>query len=283
LNENEKLISKYLGDTCNVLSVECPDNATQSIQNIQQQIKTIISKLSDSGKGFIGNTIKPLLDQKDFNEEMLNVLNILNEEFSQHYSLRKNVLRKRMEVTIESMLESDRAKQQKAEILKGLNQRLSALDTQSGDLLDLEEDEFDDQQEEDEKNENEENDENEKDESMEQRSSTLPLWIIFSAQKDIFRNDTITMITSDVESEVRKVTIPPVPDRGGRASEVRQIEIDNIPFSQFGGRGKRGRGRRGRGFRGQRDRGRRGGQYGGYQRGRGQRGYDSYNQRQRRW
>ena len=45
LNENEKLISKYLGDTCNVLSVECPDSAPQTVQNIQQQIKTVISKL----------------------------------------------------------------------------------------------------------------------------------------------------------------------------------------------------------------------------------------------
>ena len=77
---------------------------------------------------------------------------------------------------------------------------------------------------------------------MEQVSVKLPVWIVFAAQKDIFRNDTITCLTSEVESAVRKVKIGAVPDRGGRADEVRQIEIDNIPFGQFGGKG-RGRGK----------------------------------------
>ena len=61
-----------------------------------------------------------------------------------------------MEVTIESMLESDRAKQQKAELVKGLNQRLSALDTESGDLLDLSDYGDSDEDEEDEEEDDEE-------------------------------------------------------------------------------------------------------------------------------
>eukprot|EP00485_Elphidium_margaritaceum_P006693 CAMPEP_0202692264 /NCGR_PEP_ID=MMETSP1385-20130828/6682_1 /ASSEMBLY_ACC=CAM_ASM_000861 /TAXON_ID=933848 /ORGANISM="Elphidium margaritaceum" /LENGTH=593 /DNA_ID=CAMNT_0049347759 /DNA_START=48 /DNA_END=1825 /DNA_ORIENTATION=- len=260
LNATEKLMSKYLGNTCNTLSVECPESAVMSVQNIQQQIKTVISKLSDGGKGFIGEAMRPLLSPKQYDAKMLRVLELLNEEFSKHYSLRKNVLRKRMEVTIESMLESDRAKQQKAIILKGLNQRLSALDTESGDLLDLDEEGDEDDDEEGEGDEGAstaKNDSDEKkeetpratDKTMEERSAKLPIWIVFAAHKDIFRNDTVTCITSDIESDVRKVTIGPVPDRGGRADEVRQIEIDNIPFSAFGrGRGGRGRGRgRGRG------------------------------------
>merc|ERR1719242_2508000 len=139
LSDRDRAVSKYLGDICNVLGVECPDSAVSAIKNVQQQIKTIVSKLSDNGKLFIGQNIKPILHCDDYSEQMMDVLESINEQFSQHYSLRKNVLRKRMEVTIESMLESDRAKQQKADLIKGLNQRLSALDTESGDLLDLEE------------------------------------------------------------------------------------------------------------------------------------------------
>ena len=118
LSDRDKAVSRYLGDACNVLSVECPDSAAASIKNIQQQIKTIISKLSDGGKLFIGQSIRPILHPDDYNEAMMSVLEQINGQFSAHYSLRKNVLRKRMEVTIESMLESDRAKQQKADLIK---------------------------------------------------------------------------------------------------------------------------------------------------------------------
>ena len=156
LSDRDKAVSKYLGDTCNALMVECPDSALVSIKHIQQQINTIISKLSDNGKTFIGQSIRPLLNPRDFNDSMLEALEMINDQFSKHYSLRKNVLRKRMEVTIESMLESDRAKQQKAELVKGLNQRLSALDTESGDLLDLSDYGDSDEDEEDEEEDDEE-------------------------------------------------------------------------------------------------------------------------------
>ena len=126
------------------------------------------------------------------------------------------------------------------------------MDTESGDLLDLEEyEESDDEDEEDDDDEffeEEKGAEAQGDGEGKQVSVKLPVWIVFAAQKDIFRNDTITCLTSEVESEVRKVQIGRVPDRGGRADEVRQIEIDNIPFSQFGRKGGRGKGRgRGRG------------------------------------
>lgn len=121
LSESEKLISKYIGNTCNVLGVECPKNAFDATHNIHQYLKTILSKMK-GGKYFL---TAPLLDVQKFNETQLKILELINVSFSNDFRLRKTMLRKRMEVTIESMLESERAKEQLQSMQKGLQKKIS--------------------------------------------------------------------------------------------------------------------------------------------------------------
>lgn len=217
-----KLVSQALGDSCAVLGVACPLSATDACRNLTQSIKTVVARLAKAKK--VGIIDESVLDYEALamsNEEW-DTLCELNDTFSEHYTLRKRMLRKRLEVTIDAMLEAETAKLNMAEIMAGLRKRQSEI----------------------------------RDECQ------IPVWAAFAMQRDILRVDPITTLTSEVDSPVRRHEIGKVPDRGGRATEVRQVEIDAIPFSSFGGK-RRGRGR-GRGRGGGRGRGR-----GGRGRGRG--------------
>eukprot|EP00490_Sorites_sp_Unknown_P018532 CAMPEP_0114660554 /NCGR_PEP_ID=MMETSP0191-20121206/20315_1 /TAXON_ID=126664 /ORGANISM="Sorites sp." /LENGTH=202 /DNA_ID=CAMNT_0001889595 /DNA_START=308 /DNA_END=916 /DNA_ORIENTATION=- len=137
-----------------------------------------------------------------------------------------------MKVTIESMLESSKVMKDKQEIERGLQKRLNNINLSLNDNI---------QTNDDEKNASNNN----------ESSQYINIYCVFAAQNDLFRTDKITRLSNDMKSWIRKHQIPTVPDRGGRANEVRQVEIDSIPFSVYGkGRGGRGRSGGGRGGRG---------------------------------
>lgn len=188
----KKKISHALGTSCNILNIEVPKNATHCIRNIEQCIKNILSKMPDNGKGYV---LDPIIKPSDVTPTQYQILEQINENYSSHYTLRNEIIKKRFQVTIESMLESDKAKESLQEIEHGLEERLASMDTDK---------------------------------------IHLPASSIFIATPDLFRIDKLTRITSDLESDVRKVTIGNVPDRGGRPDEIRQMEIENIPFGSFG-------------------------------------------------
>jgi len=235
MDNEEQIISKALGECHDILSINTPKSAPDAVIKIMQQIKTTLSKLPNAGKEIM---LKPILNPAEYNEMQLKIIETINEGYSQHYTIRKEVIRTRLDVTTESMLESERAKENVQNIHNGLAKRLGAF----------------------------------------QDIAHIETWTIFAAQNDLFRIDKITRLTNDVASTVRKHRIGMVPDRGGRTDEVRQVEIAQIPFELSGGGDHRGRGRgrgrgRSRGHSHGHSHGHRGGNYQRRGRGRGNVGY----------
>jgi uncharacterized membrane protein YgcG len=165
---------------------------------------------SDVGDGYLKSP-PPILENLILCQEQITVLESLNEALYQDFLLRRRMLMKRLDVTIESFLWGEKAQGKEGEIvaaIKAQRDNLSEVPTKYSVLGD---------------------------------SVSAPISLLQEMSKKVTD-------TCGQKSIIKSVIIGAVPDRGGRAGEMRPKARDIKPtWTRGGGRGGGGVGGGGRG------------------------------------
>ncbi|EDV20333.1 uncharacterized protein TRIADDRAFT_61300 [Trichoplax adhaerens] len=198
------IAQRELQRICRVLGISPAGDTVNDIFNaILGKVKLLLNELPANTLG------KPLLT-KGLTKQQLTELNEISEELIKQYTMRKQMLLTRLDVTIQSFYWADRIKEKEAEITEVYASQRQNLTPESN----------------------------------------IGIANLFSARTDLLRvSKTCSGIARAItETEVNKVVIGKVPDRGGRvdydaAADMPQFRERTEPSNRRGGGGASGGGR----------------------------------------
>eukprot|EP01041_Mallomonas_annulata_P002712 gene2712-5339_t len=211
--ESKGRLAFQLDKLCKTLNLETEfDDANDILNSISSHIEPLVKNISSPTENSSSNSYIPKLLEKDLGRVISSgdipsdkkaIIDNIADMLQQDYIVRRQMLLKRLDVTIQSFLWGDRAKDREEEILTAVNVQRRHL-TESTPRYSLED------------------------------ALSAPHSMLHELSAKVTS-------TYAIKSVVQRVIIGSVPDRGGRANETRPKPSD-IGRDWKGGRGRGGKG-----------------------------------------
>jgi len=176
-------LCKYLKELCEDLQI--PFDVHAAVETLDAVKTKIIELLKTLPLDYISS---PIFSKKDFSQQQLKNIEEVNEALREEYVYRFTVLKKRLDVTLQSFLWSDAGKKHELAIRNVIGEKIGQIPTEPD----------------------------------------ITVHDLFCAHADLGVISKTSSLSSQSPSVVKSVVVGSVPDRGGRPGEPHQAQMPNF-------------------------------------------------------
>jgi len=164
---------KKMQEICDILQMQVTDDATQTATKMADTVASILKTLNT---GYVGS---PILAKDEFRTDQLKTVEDIQSAMHDEYTYRYNVLKKRLNVTLQGFSWSEKGKENDANMQQVVAQQLQQFPS----------------------------------------APSVTLYDLFAAQPDVAVITKASVSTVSKASPIKSFVIGDVPDRGGRPHE----------------------------------------------------------------